>query len=237
VLAPADGVITGWAVAGASGDLALDVIRPRGSETVRVGRSQWEVANNTGPHYFETELPVEAGDQVGLELGPGASVGVTEAGEATTNRWLEPVGGAYGRPDFGEGTGFDYEVAVRADFVADERVDLPEQLTGSAAASAPDGNVRDHARLVVDDPREKRLGVDLVEVEGEVALDVTAEGRRTLRVFIPDLRPNGIPVELKTFEYPGEAFGEADVWWTNPNTGRVIFHYFIVGERFLEGAG
>ena len=147
VLIPADGVITGWTVRGASGDVALDVIRPRGGETVRVAQSQWEYAGNPAPTDFETRLAVEAGDQIGVELGPGASIGVTEAEGATTQRWLRPLGGAYGSPDQGEGTGFDYEVAVRAEFVPGERVEPPEHLTGAAAANAPDGRVRERASL------------------------------------------------------------------------------------------
>ena len=229
--------IVGWTVRGARGELALDVIRPRGKDTVRVNRSQWESVGNRGPTTFRTRLPVEAGDQIGLELSRGASIGVSEAKGASTHRWLEPVGGAYGAPQRGEGTGFDHEVALRAEFVPRARVGLPEHLTGAAAAKAPDGTVRAHARLKVDEPRPTRLMVELVEVKDRVVLDVRSGGRRTLRVFIPELEPEGIPVELKTANYPGEAFGEADVWWVNPNSGRLIFHFFNVGEGSLEFAG
>ncbi len=234
VLIPADGAIVGWTVRGASGDVALDVIRPRGSDTVRVGASQWEYAGNAGPHHFETLLAVEAGDQVGLELGPGGSIGVSKTAGATTQRWLRPLGGAYGSPDQDEGTGFDYEVAVRAEFVPGKRVEPPEHLTGAAAADAPDGRVRERASLPVDEPRETTLDVELVEVDGRVVLDVSRAGRRTLRVFIPDLKPEGVPTDLKVYEYPGEPFGEADVWWVNPNSGRTIFNYFIVSEGRLQ---
>jgi serine/threonine-protein kinase len=237
VLAPADGVITGWSVRGASGELALDVIRPRGADTARVGRSQWESAGNPGPHSFETQLPVEAGDQIGVELAPGASIGVSDVEGATTLRWMNPFGGAYGEPDRGEGTGFDQEIALRVDFVSGERVELPEHLTGREAADAPDGRVRDSAQLVVDAPGKTRLDTELVELEDRVAVDVYRGDRRTLRVFIPGLEPKGIPAELKTFRYPGEPFGEADVWWTNPNSGRTSFSFFLVGDGILEAAG
>ena len=56
-------------------------------------------------------------------------------------------------------------------------------------------------------------------------------------MFIPDLEPDGVPVELKTYEYPGETFAEADVWWVNPTSGRLIFHFFNVSEGSLEFAG
>ncbi len=237
VIAPADGTIVGWSVRGARGELALDVIRPRGKDTTRVGRSQWESAGNPGPHRFETRLPVEAGDQIGIEMTRGASIGVSDADGAATQRWLEPKGGAFGAPQRGEGTGFDHEVALRAEFVPRETAGLPEHLTGSAAANAPRGTVRDQAPLQVDKPRPTRLRVELVEVKGRVALDVRSGGERTLRVFIPDLQPEGVPVDLQTVPYPGEAFGEADVWWVNPNSGRMIFHFFTLGERSLEFGG
>ena len=237
VLVPSDGVITGWAVRGAGGELALDVIRPRGSDTIRVARSQWESAGNLGPHHFKTSLQVEAGDQVGVELGAGASIGVNDVAEATTQRWLNPLGGAYGRPDRGEGTGFDHELSLRADFVPGEAVELPEHITGAEAARAPDGKVRDGASVIVDDSDRTRLELELVEVGDRVAVDVSRSGRRTLRTFIPGLVPEGVPVELKIYRYPGEPFVEAGVWWVNPNSGRALFHFLTVGDGFLEGAG
>jgi hypothetical protein len=56
-------------------------------------------------------------------------------------------------------------------------------------------------------------------------------------VFLPGLEPEGVPVELKTVRYAGEPFGEADVWWTNPNTGRALFSFYLVGDGVLEAAG
>ncbi len=236
VLVPEDGVIVGWGVRGAQGELALDAIRPRGSETLRLARSQWESAGNPGPHYFETQIAVEAGDQLGIELGRGAGIGVSESAGSTTQRWIEPLGGAYGSPDRAEGTGFDYEIALRADFVPGGQVAQPPRITGDAAARAPDGLVRDHAPLLLEKPQPTRLRMELVEVGERVALDALKDGRRTLRVFIPGLRPEGIPIELKTYGYPGESIGEVDVWWVNPISGRAIFQYFIVGDGFLESA-
>jgi tRNA A-37 threonylcarbamoyl transferase component Bud32 len=236
LLVPTDGVIVGWAVRGASGDIALDVIRPRGADTLRVSRSQWESAGNPGSHYFRTRIAVEAGDQLGIELGPGASIGVTDTEGATTQRWKRPLGGAYGEPDLAEGTGFDHELALRADFVPGERIEDTPHLTGPAAAKAPDGHVRVTRGLKVDKPTPRHLRVQLVEVSDRVVLDVFREGERTMRVFIPDLQPEGVPVELETVSYPGEPFGEANVWWVNPNTGRVIYHDYVFSERNLEFA-
>ncbi len=239
VLVPADGAIVGWSVRGARGELALDVIRPRGDDTIRATRSQWEFAGNAGPHRFTTRLPVEAGDQVGVELGYGASIGVSEAEGATTQRWLEPLGGAYGNADLGEDSGFEYEVALRAEFVPNAETPLPEHLTGRAAATAPDGRVRKRRPLIVDLDRGRatRLSVELVEVRGRVVLDVLDGTRRTMRVLLAGLQPEGIPVELKTARYPGEPFGEAGIWWVNPNSGRLIFRFLNLGRETIEFAG
>lgn len=237
LLVPSDGVIVGWTVRGARGELSLDVIRPRGKDTVRVNRSQWEYAGNTGPNRFTTQLPVEAGDQLGVELGRGSSIGVRDVDGASTQRWLEPKNGLYGTPDRGEGTGFDQELALRAEFVPGKRVALPEHLTGRAAAGAPDGNVRDRERLVIDTPRTTRLRVELVEAGGRVALDVRDRDRRTLRVFLKGMQPEGVPVDLQTANTPGEPFGGAAVWWVNPNSGRLIFRFFSLGKGYIEFAG
>jgi tRNA A-37 threonylcarbamoyl transferase component Bud32 len=234
LLAPADGVIVGWAVRGSSGDMLLDVIRPRGTDTLRPVRSQWEYAGNAASQYFKTRLPVEQGDQVGIELGPGASIGVSEAAGATTERWRKPSGGAYGSPDLEAGTGFDYKLALRVDFVPGETVPAPPRLTGAAAAKAPDGFVRASQPLKVDDPDPIQLRIDLVEIGPKVALDVFRGDVRTQRVFIPDLKSLGVPVTLEAFRYPGEAFGEVGVYWVNPGSGRSIYHDYIVGEGTVE---
>ena len=236
LVAPADGTVVGWAVGGATGELALDVIRPRGPDTTRVARSQFESAGNSAPHYFRTSLPVEKGDAVGLQLGPGASIGVRETDGAATERWLAPVGGAYGLPDEGEGSGFDYELMLRADFVPGGRVREPPQLQGAAAASAPGGTVRERVPVKISVP-PTRVEVAVVEVGERVALDLFNGGRRLARMFVPGLLPGGQPIELDAVTYPGEGFSEADLWWVNPNSGRVEFHFFGVYPRQLTLLG
>jgi hypothetical protein len=236
VVAPADGKIVGWAVRGASGELALDVIRPRGPDTLRVARSQFESAGNAAPHYFRTSLPVERGDIVALELGPGASIGVRETAGAATERWIAPVGGAYGLPDEGQGTGFDYEVMLRADFVPGGSIRQPPQLLGSAAARAAPGTVRKRVPVLISEP-PTRVEVAVVEVGGRVALDLFQDRRRRARMFVPGLLPDGQPIDLASFTYEGEPAAEADLWWVNPNSGRVVFHFFHVLPHELQLLG
>ena len=236
LLVPADGVITGWSVRGASGELALDVIRPRGEETVRVGRSQWESAGNSAPFRFPANLPVERGDLVGVELSGESRIGIRRTEGATTRRWLTPVGGAYGSPDRDAGTGFDYEVLLRAELVTGAEARTPATLSGGDAARAPDGTVRERETVEISDP-PARATLELVEVGDRVALDLVRRGRRLARAFVPGALPGGQPIDLKAFTYEGEAFSEGDVWWVNPNSGRLIFHFYTVTVRSLEFVG
>ncbi len=229
LVAPADGVITGWAVRGASGEVALDVIRPRGADTVRVGRSQWETAGNGASFHFLTSLPVERGDQIGVELGSGSAIGLRDVEGATTERWLDPVGGAYGKADLGPGSGLDAEVLVRADFVAGETAPEPRSLTGAAAERAPDGEVRDRAVVEISKPPAS-VRVDLVEVGEDVALDLVRDGRRIQRLVLPGLVPGGQPTSLEPYTYEGSSFSELGVFWVNPSSGRLIYHFLTVSD-------
>ena len=47
----------------------------------------------------------------------------------------------------------------------------------------------------------------------------------------------GEPVELKTYVYEGEPFSEVDVWWVNPNSGRMTFHFFTVSRHQIQFLG
>jgi hypothetical protein len=179
-------------------------------------------------------LPVEAGDQIGVELGPGSAIGVSDVAGAATQRWRDPSGGGYGEATFGAGTGFDYKLALRADFIPGERVKRPPRLTGAAAAEALDGFVRQTRTLKVDKPEPTELTLQLVEAEGKVSLDVLNSNTRTQRIFIPDLRPLGVPVRLEVYRYPGEPYGEVGVFWVNRSTGRMIYHDFLISERTME---
>lgn len=236
LLVPADGTIVGWSVRGASGEVALDVIRPGGDDTTRIARSQWESAGNAAPFRFPANMSVERGDLIGIELGPGSSVGVRGTDGATTQRWFEPKGGAFGAPDRDAGTGFDYEMLLRADFVPGAEQAVPKSITGAEAARASGGRVRKQAEVEISKPTAT-VTVKLVEVAGRVALDLISDGRRMERVFVPGLLPGGQPIDLATYTYEGEGFSEVDVFWVNPNSGRLIYHFFNVSQRELQFVG
>jgi serine/threonine kinase PknH len=233
LLVPEDGVITGWAVRGASGEMALGVIRPGGDDTIRIALSDRESVGNEAPHYFETEIPVEQGDLVDVELSPGATIGVLETEGATTQRWLKPEGGFFGRPDRGAGTGFDYELALRADLVPGAKPEVPEQLLGKAAARAPDGVVRKSADVDISTPADT-VTIELVEVKGKVYLDLLNDGRRRARIGVPGLLPGGQLVGLELLPLDGEPFSAVGVSWINPNSGRLlVLGYSAYRNRFL----
>ena len=236
LIAPADGTIVAWSVRGARGELSLDVIRPGGADTIRVTKSQWETAGNTAPHRFRADLPVERGDQIGLQLGRGAEIGVRDSGTATTQRWLDVLGGFYGAPDRGAGTGFDHELLVRAEFVAGRKPARPDDLSGAAAARAPDGKLRRRKRVEISKPRAT-VTAELREVGRRVALDLVSGGRRVGRMFLPDMLPGGDPVQMYAFTLDGEPISEVGVWWVNPNSGRLIFHHASVSRSDIEYLG
>ncbi len=199
-------------------------------------RSQYGFAGNDGPFWFPTELPVERGDVLGVELSQGSSIGVREVPGAQTERWFEPAGGAFGLADRGADSGFEYELMLRADFVPGGELDEPRQLTGAAAADAPDGHVIESDPLQISIP-PVRVEIALVELKDAVALDLFKGEERRARLFLPDLIPGGEPVSLRRYAYEGERFGEADVYWVNPNSGRMIFHFASVYPRHFVYTG
>jgi hypothetical protein len=70
-----------------------------------------------------------------------------------------------------------------------------------------------------------------------VALDLLRNGRRAARMFVPDLLPEGQPIDMTTFTYEGERFSEVAIWWVNPNSGRMIFHFVNVTRHQIQFLG
>ena len=131
------GVIRGWAVRGASGDLSLQVIRERGKKAFVVGFSQPERFADPGPRAFPAEIAVRAGDRIGVRLAPGATVGARPGPPgAAIVRW---DGGLTAGPQAADATTREVELMLRADIEAGARPDGPRILVGARAASAPPG--------------------------------------------------------------------------------------------------
>ena len=121
--ARADGVVRRWVVRGASGELALTLLRRREGVLVPIARTEFARVPDDGVHAFAADLPIRRGDRVAPVLAPGATIGVRrDAPGATTVRWLGSLAPLGARPpDRGEGSGFDHELLVRVEYVPDAR--------------------------------------------------------------------------------------------------------------------
>jgi hypothetical protein len=73
-IAPVDGVILHWSVYKASGTFRLAVLRP-GALEYTLGRlsNPAQPAASTGVETFATQLPIAAGETIGLEVSPGST--------------------------------------------------------------------------------------------------------------------------------------------------------------------
>jgi hypothetical protein len=119
----ADGVIRRWVVRGASGEIALRLLRRRKGLLVPIARTRHQLVPDEGVHVFQANLPIRRGDRFALELAPGATIGVRrDALGATTKRWLGSLAPLGARPaDRGERSGFDHELLVRVEYVPGAR--------------------------------------------------------------------------------------------------------------------
>ncbi len=231
LVAPSDGKIVGWAVRGARGEMSLDVIRPRGADTVRVNNSQFESAGNEAPHYFPTALTVEEGDLLGVRLAPGSRIGASEREGAETERWLDPLGGLYGLPD--KGAGLEDELALRADFVPNERVPQPEQLRGAAAADAPAGTVRERARGEDLEASVARGRGGRRDRRAGGPRPVSRRASARLACSSPDSCPAARRSSWGSDTLPGEGYVAGRLFWVNPNSGRLFYLDFSAAPSGL----
>ncbi|MEA2195643.1 MAG: eukaryotic-like serine/threonine-protein kinase [Solirubrobacteraceae bacterium] len=224
VVMPADGVIRGWLVRAAHGELALHVLRPRAGRFVVVGSSPYQHVGDAAVHRLAAQLAVRRGDRVGVELVPGAMVGIARGGRgAATERFVAPRLRAPLTPTSGLPR-FDHEILVRVDYVAGGRL-ASGVLTGRAAARAPTGRVL--VRHDVEAARRVRT-VALVSLPDRVALDLLAGSRRLMRVTILSADPRGHPVQMDINGVP-----RAEVIWRNRD-GALVIRSYRVGARRLS---
>jgi hypothetical protein len=221
LVAPRDGVVRAWHVRGARGEVALRVIRRRGTRFVMAGGSDYERVDG-GLHSFHVELTIRRGDRVGLELAPGSAGGFRDAvPHATTTRFVAALRYAMPRtPNPSPGTGRAEELLLRADYAPGQAVGPPDRLTGAAAERAPDGREVDEREIDIAGGRT--VTVAAVALPGGVALDVLRGTRRRARIDVPGADPAG---RLVVFT-PG---GEPDVTlaWRNPDGRRIEASYRV----------
>ncbi len=231
---PVDGVVTSWSIAGAQGDLALQVMRTEGDDSYQVARTQYLSVPDPIPHTFDADLPISKGDFIALSLAPGASAGIAPTDQATTNRWFPHLTGYPSRsePDKGPGTGVDGEITVRADIEAGAKPELPKLVDGSKAAKLESGRLIESNTMRLDNPKTVRL--DLIALDGAVYLDLFNGGKRAARMEVPDASPFGEVVDADTYTYKGDNSGEFFFQYVNDASGRIIDRDFGVYPSTLE---
>jgi serine/threonine protein kinase len=226
VVVPADGTITSWAVRGARGPLALQVLRGRGDRLAQVDRSPTVPFASPEPRAVLANLPVARGDRVALEVSPTATVGFRRSGpRASVDRWSGALVVPSRAPDRPAGTGLDRELLLRVDIDTRTRRPTGAQLRGDRAMNAKPGR-RVAARDVPIAGDEGR-NVACVVVDGAVALDLLDEATRIGRAFVPAADADGRLVDLTTGP------NSARLRWRNPD-GRVVTRRFGVTPGALR---
>ena len=113
VSSPVSGTITQWHVTTiTSGQFALRVLRPAGSAGYTgAGRAVQGVAN-PGFHTFTTNLPIQSGDLIGVDISDGAAVAAENANGSSYLRWAPALLDGSTRPSDSD---FGGEVLLSAD--------------------------------------------------------------------------------------------------------------------------
>ena len=217
------GVIRGWAVRGAAGDLTLQVIgRGDGHSYIR-GFSQVESAPDRGPQQFAANIPVRRGDRIGVVLAPGATIGARSTPDSSGLRWDGTLPLA---PEPQEAMPIDQELLLRADVEAGGRPDL-EQVIGARAARLPSGMAL--GSQLVQLPGGDVGRVVLVEVGGHIYVDSLRRGRRLARADVADATAGG---RVLSFEGHCGFRGGFCLRWLNPGEEEPVIHAY----RLAPGA-
>jgi hypothetical protein len=225
VIATRGGVVRRWAVRGARGQVALQVVHAIGKRYTLRARTPYVTVADQGVHAFDANLPVRPGDRVGLGVAPGAAVGVRRVRGAATERWFGPLVMFARPPERGAGTGFDVEVLLRVEYVPGATVHIPGVLIGRAAARAPAGRALASRDLEAGGGRLRT--VTAVRLPGRIALDLFDGRRRLVRLPVSDLDPAG---SLLNLSLPDGHSPRID--WSNPN-GQAVRHDYDAGASSL----
>ncbi len=181
LVVPRNGVIRRWGVRSARGELALAVLRRSDDGYFQVARSRNEFVGNDDVHLFGTDLAVEEGDRLAVQVVGDSGVGVREAVGAATGRWTPPLRGAVAIP----APALAGELLLRVDYLPGGTPRSSPRLDGAAAAAAPRGTVL--ARRAGRFADGRAFEVRAVRVGGTGAVDLLREGRRIGRVDVPTL--------------------------------------------------
>ena len=210
-----NGVVRRWSVRGATGELALAVLRRDEDSYFQIARSRNEFVDDTSMHTFATDLDVERGDRLGIVVLDGAGIGVRDTAGATTGRFTPILVGLDKR--FRPGP--EGEILMRADFLPGGRQRQPPGIRGAAAAAAPDGRVLERRRFEAG--AGGRDEARLVLVDGRGVLEFLRDGRRVARIDVPGMLPPLYP-EIEFQVSPDGAF----IVFSRLGSDRLIRVYF-----------
>lgn len=228
-VATTSGLISGWSVRGASGEMALQVVGRRGGEDFLRAFSQPERVPASGVGDFEANLRVERGDLLGVVLAPGATIGVREGGAGSAIlRW---EGAPPRSPQEVEGKSIQGRLQLGVDLVPGARPELSE-LTGGRAAGAPPGEVL--GSTSVETSTGETVSIDVVGLGERVHLDLRRGGTRRVRLAVPDAEPGGALIELDP--ECGFAWGFC-LRWANEDGQPPILHAYRVRASALRPIG
>jgi hypothetical protein len=170
-------------------------------------------------------LPVKAGDLLGLEVTPGAVIGVSDAPDAATARWFGPIVLTV-RAVEPHSPPLDRELLLRVEYVPGAHWHPAGEVVGPAAAEAPAGRLAAHLDLGRPD-----LRVELRQTATGVVVDLLKRGRRVARAQVPDARSSG---SLVSFTLASVRFGKPIVRlsWRNAD-GDTNHDYEVDGETIV----
>ena len=212
-----DGLIRGWAVRGAAGDLTLQVIgRSRGLSYIR-SFSQVESVPDRGPHAFTGNIPVRRGDRIGVVLAPGATIGARMTPDSSGLRWDGTLPFA---PEPQGSVPIDQELLLRVDIEADARPALV-QVRGTRAARLPDGEVLGSQPVQLPGGEVGR--VTLVQLGDRVFVDAVHGGRRLARAEVAGAAAGG---RVLSFEGQCGFRNGFCLRWLNPGEGEPVIHAY-----------
>ena len=226
LVVPQNGVVRRWAVRSSIGELALAVLRRRGSGYFQVARSRNEFVTDAGVHTFAADLAVDQGDRLALMVVAGSGAGVRPAGGATTGRWTS------GRAPAASGPAG--ELLLHVDVLPGVTQSVPPQVVGTGADKLPEGDVI--SRAIVRLGSGAQAEVVLLTVAGHGALDLRRDGRRVARIDVTDMPPKGVTlIEMTADADPsGPEALTINLEFVHTQSDRVVRHYYTADEHGFE---
>jgi hypothetical protein len=217
------GVVRRWEVRGARGELALQVLRRHGNRFFMVARTPYLLVRDEALHVLPANLPVRAGDLVGLAVAPGAAIGVRDGSRgAATARRFGPADVYAERFDQGADSG--QELLLRVEYVPGARWRPRGRLTGKAAALAPPGRELDALHL------DRDVSLAAVSVGGRIVVDLFVAERRLARLPVADADPAG---QLGALSTQRVRLGQEIVRLTWRNPHGLVSHDYAADARSL----